>query len=331
MNCDRRLIPSIEYHTSSSKPSPGRRQTPLHRVVRLEVGYWLIGLLVALAVFPAITQAQSGVWNAPSFKAKKKNPVPAEEASIAMGKQYYTQECLACHGQTGRGDGPASKDLEKPTGDLTSPEMWSQTDGAIFFKITVGRRPMPSFREKFNTEQRWHLVNYIRTLTRTEASPHWPVPDANRQAILEVLQASYPLHAALVEGSLEKALLAKAELIQAVDQLVGVSGQSLPQEAGEAWTQTISLFKKSRNALEKADQLGALRKAFLVISYRLNTALTQFGHGQTSPVYLFYCSAAFDGLGGIWLQDTTTAHNPYLVKTNDGCEQMITTFQAAGQ
>lgn len=103
-------------------------------------------------------------WKAPASAAKKRNPIPAEEKSIEAGKQIYTRECLSCHGPRGRGDGPQAKDLEKSPGNLTAPTMWNQTDGELFWKITEGRSPMPGFGKLLTEQERWHVINFIRTL-----------------------------------------------------------------------------------------------------------------------------------------------------------------------
>ena len=119
-------------------------------------------LLVASLAFPA--SAKDEEWKAPARAARKKNPVSADEKSLAMGKELYAKECLSCHGAAGKGDGSAAKDLDKPPGDLSKPKMWEQSDGELFWKITEGKKPMPSEEKTFTEEQRWHVVNYIRTL-----------------------------------------------------------------------------------------------------------------------------------------------------------------------
>ena len=108
--------------------------------------------------------AISEEWKAPERAERRKNPVPADQKSIAEGKALYTRECLACHGASGKGDGPAAQDLERSPGDLTSAAVRQQSDGALFWKITEGRKPMPSFESKLSEEQRWAVVNYMRTL-----------------------------------------------------------------------------------------------------------------------------------------------------------------------
>lgn len=109
-------------------------------------------------------------WVVPARAAKKKNPVTTDDAALAKGKALYTKECLSCHGPAGKGDGPAVKDLEKKPGDLSSPKLWEQTDGALFFKVTEGRKPMPSMEKAFTEDERWLVINYVRTLAPKPAS-----------------------------------------------------------------------------------------------------------------------------------------------------------------
>jgi len=103
------------------------------------------------------------IWRAPARHARKANPV-AVETAIPSGKQLYTMACLACHGNEGRGDGPAAAALERKPGNLSSPEMWSQKDGELFWKISKGKSPMPAFEESFSDTDIWQIVNYVRTL-----------------------------------------------------------------------------------------------------------------------------------------------------------------------
>lgn len=127
---------------------------------------------VASLVAGALAQDSKGSaeeWIAPARAAKKRNPIEANEASLANGKALYVKECASCHGDKGKGDGPAVKDLEKKPGDLSLPKLWEQTDGALFWKLTEGRKPMPSYTQTMSEEDRWHVINYMRTLAPKSA------------------------------------------------------------------------------------------------------------------------------------------------------------------
>jgi mono/diheme cytochrome c family protein len=103
------------------------------------------------------------------FAAGLANPVPATDRSIASGKTLYEQNCLPCHGPQGKGDGPAGLALHPPPADLTvhtAPGV--HPDGQLFEWITNGYpgSVMPAYGELLTEEQRWDLVNYIRTFGR---------------------------------------------------------------------------------------------------------------------------------------------------------------------
>ena len=124
----------------------------------------IIGAVMALGSLHSIAeQAPSDEWKAPARAARKKNPVPSDDKSVAVGKEVYVHQCLSCHGDKGHGDGPASKDLNPRPHDLGAPNVAAQTDGALFWKITEGKKPMPSFEKLISEDERWHVINYVRT------------------------------------------------------------------------------------------------------------------------------------------------------------------------
>jgi mono/diheme cytochrome c family protein len=125
----------------------------------------LLGALGAMmAVSWSFALGDEEEWKAPARASRKENPIPADDKSVATGKDLYTKECYSCHGTKGKGDGPGARDLTKNPGDLSKPEMWKQTDGALFWKITEGKKPMPSMEKTWSEDQRWNVVNYVRTL-----------------------------------------------------------------------------------------------------------------------------------------------------------------------
>jgi mono/diheme cytochrome c family protein len=128
-------------------------------------------VLLTLVGAVVLADAAADEWKAPARAAKRKNPIAADEKSIATGKALYVQNCLSCHGEKGKGDGTAAKDLEKKPGDLSAAKMLEQTDGALFWKITEGRKPMPTFEKTLTEENRWTVINYVRTLGPKPAAP----------------------------------------------------------------------------------------------------------------------------------------------------------------
>jgi mono/diheme cytochrome c family protein len=40
----------------------------------------------------------------------------------------------------------------------------SQADGELFWKVTEGKKPMPTYRKLLTETDRWSVIDYIRTL-----------------------------------------------------------------------------------------------------------------------------------------------------------------------
>jgi mono/diheme cytochrome c family protein len=105
-------------------------------------------------------------WPAPASAISVKNPVKSDAVSIKDGKLLYIKNCQSCHGDAGKGNGTKAKNLDISCGDFSLPATAKITDGEIFWKITEGRKPMPTFNKKLTDAERWSIVNYIRTLAK---------------------------------------------------------------------------------------------------------------------------------------------------------------------
>lgn len=106
-------------------------------------------------------------WVAPADARAVKNPVPVTPAGLADAAKIFKENCVICHGEKGVGDGESAKTLNRKPANFTDKAMMSQeTDGALFWKMSQGRSPMPSWEDVFSETQRWELVNYLRQLTK---------------------------------------------------------------------------------------------------------------------------------------------------------------------
>lgn len=103
-------------------------------------------------------------WRAPAEADKISNPLKGDAAPAEAGKKLYVQFCTVCHGDKGKGDGIAGMNFNPRPANHTSKKVQSQTDGAIFWKITTGKAPMAVYKGLLTETQRWQLVNYIREL-----------------------------------------------------------------------------------------------------------------------------------------------------------------------
>jgi len=104
-------------------------------------------------------------------RAKKlQNPVAPTPGAIAAGMNLYLERCQNCHGVTGDGKGPKSEELSVAPADFRDTRaMKVITDGELFWRITKGARPMPSF-QMLSEDERWELVDYIRTFAQSSPS-----------------------------------------------------------------------------------------------------------------------------------------------------------------
>ena len=107
-----------------------------------------------------------GKWVAPSSANELKNPVAGDAAALKEGKALYQSYCSPCHGEKGKGDGVAGGALSPKPANHSSAVVQSQSDGAIFWKLTEGRGAMASYKAALTEKQRWSLVCFIRTLKK---------------------------------------------------------------------------------------------------------------------------------------------------------------------
>ena len=127
----------------------------------MRLKYLLPVLLIAFHSAHAQTK-----WVTPAAAASVKNPLAGNTAVLTDAKAVYKTTCAPCHGEKGRGDGPAAVALNPKPADHTSGVIQSESDGSLFWKITTGRGAMQAYKTQLTEKQRWALVNYIRTLKK---------------------------------------------------------------------------------------------------------------------------------------------------------------------
>lgn len=96
-----------------------------------------------------------------------KNPIVPDQNSIATGRELFLQNCSSCHGV--KGVPPQGLDLNPYPFDLTV-HVPLHPDGQLFTFISQGipgtaMRAWATGDGSLTTDQIWHIVNFIRTLT----------------------------------------------------------------------------------------------------------------------------------------------------------------------
>jgi putative copper export protein/mono/diheme cytochrome c family protein len=96
------------------------------------------------------------------------SPTGFSAAAIAHGQALFMQNCVACHGPEGEGNGPAAASLRIKPDDLTQPHIQEHTDGEMFWFLThgiddpEGGLAMPGFAVTLSADDRWALIDYVR-------------------------------------------------------------------------------------------------------------------------------------------------------------------------
>jgi mono/diheme cytochrome c family protein len=124
----------------------------------------IFAVLLSGLLFAGWVSAHDKDWQAPPEARRVKNPIAPNADNLASARGIYMDKCASCHGDKGTGDGPEADMYTPAPPAFNDAHMMSEmTDGEIFWKMTEGRKPMPSFKKQLTDEQRWELVNFLRT------------------------------------------------------------------------------------------------------------------------------------------------------------------------
>ena len=97
----------------------------------------------------------------------------AVPSDAAKGKDTFAKSCGTCHGNTGKGDGPAGAALNPKPKDLTDKAYVSKLDDQYLTKIigkggaAAGKSPlMPPFSSQLKEQDIKDVIAYIRSLAK---------------------------------------------------------------------------------------------------------------------------------------------------------------------
>ena len=113
-----------------------------------------------------LTNDSAGLTSANALR----NPVDslaAAPASLKEAERLYLINCGICHGAALDGNGPLYKGGEGPYPAkpqvLNDANAAAWTDGHYYHVITFGKGAMGSYASQLDPEQRWMVINYIRS------------------------------------------------------------------------------------------------------------------------------------------------------------------------
>ncbi len=106
---------------------------------------------------------------------------------VAAGKVLFGQNCAACHGPAGRGDGPAAKGLNPPPRNFSQAGGWkngSQVEG-VWKTLQEGVKgtSMAAY-DYLSKRDRMALVHYVRSLGSFDHGPENPEKIADLEKVL---------------------------------------------------------------------------------------------------------------------------------------------------
>ena len=93
--------------------------------------------------------------------------IPAAVPSLSRGAQIYRETCASCHGNLGRGDGPAGAGLDPKPADLADAAALRDASPLDFYhRVTIGvvGTAMPAFETRLSTDDRWAVAAYATLL-----------------------------------------------------------------------------------------------------------------------------------------------------------------------
>ena len=124
----------------------------------------LVFLLLVLAACSGEEEVTpEALETVPTEFAGQKNPYGAEAA--VQGVEVFEVYCASCHGEMGRGDGPAGASLVPAPKDLVALQSKVEDD-YLFWRISEGKSgtAMVAWKGILTDEQIWQTVAFIRSL-----------------------------------------------------------------------------------------------------------------------------------------------------------------------
>jgi mono/diheme cytochrome c family protein len=104
------------------------------------------------------------------------------DVTMARGAQLFTRDCVACHGETGRGDGPAGRDLpglqtmmadmKRGPADFTDlRRLTGLSDAQLQGKLLRGGMGtgMPEFGSLYSDDDEWAVIAFVRSFAGSGA------------------------------------------------------------------------------------------------------------------------------------------------------------------
>lgn len=216
---------------------------------------------------------------------------PGAMPDAVAGSALYAQNCAACHGLTGRGDGEQAAALPVPPAPIGTVELADAASPAEWFRIiTQGNLNnfMPPFAERLSVQQRWDVLAYVFSLSWDETlMPGAPQVYAEHRAEIEA--ALPPL-----DDLRQMAGLTRHDIVGAIE-LALPSLSSAQLVALGAYVQSLSLGGEADTELTAGSSLSGRVQAGGGGSLPAGLQVTLFGYEGDVLVHMDTAKVAVGG------------------------------------
>jgi len=143
---------AVPFSAGTRAPAPGA----------VNIGVPAIGPYV-----PPITQSDLNT----ALVQNLENPLEPGAESLARGELMYDRYCAVCHGPNGvSAEAPIiEKHPVMAAFNLAYGNATGYSDGYLYGMVMVGRGNMPAYGARITHFDRWHVVNYVRSLQEAYA------------------------------------------------------------------------------------------------------------------------------------------------------------------
>ncbi len=301
-------------------------------------GTWI--LLIAAMALPACSRspAADSASLTPPFLDTPIAPRPATAAAtVARGKEVYNANCVQCHGAEGRGDGFGAPFLVPPPRDLTAGQFKFRTtasgqlatDDDLFRTISRGANGtgMPPWKYLLSDNDRWALVDYVKTLdarfqsVRSLAAMPLPVAAGRSRSVDRGRDAYAKMQCAKCHGDDGRGVgPSSPTLVDAKGRYVNTRDFTQPASYRTGWTEReiIRTLETGMNGVPMPSYSGVMSKQeeYDLVAYLMS--LAKHGGGDQKR----QVARSMDGLGAptrvIQLREHAWKYEPSEIRVKAG-------------
>ena len=108
-----------------------------------------------------VTLSSDEIWDSVFYIWR----LSTDAETLSQGQQIFNDSCASCHGEDGSG-------LVLGSTDFTDPHQAVQLAPRDFYlTITQGRGSMPAWQSRLSQDERWEVIDYLRTFTYDPTLP----------------------------------------------------------------------------------------------------------------------------------------------------------------